>query len=177
MDLLYRIDTHLFTLINHLPHTPLSDAVALALSGAGSAGIIWFILSAILFLREEKKNHWFFLPIGLAGAITGVVVNLILKPLVARARPDKLVGAIVVGESLIRDFSFPSGHATMSFAAAVVLSRTEPKWRRAFYLLAVLISFSRIYLGKHYPLDVLGGALLGWGIGKITLFAMHVHIK
>lgn len=169
MDGLLRIDIQLFSFINHLPHTPFTDAVALSLSGAGTAGIIWFIIAVILFLREEKKNHWFFLPILLAGGISGIIVNNILKPLVARARPDEVMGAIVVGKSLIHDYSFPSGHATMSFAAAVVLSRTEPKWRIVLYLLAALISLSRIFLGKHYPLDVAAGALLGWGIGASTV--------
>lgn len=146
------------------------DTIALALSGAGTFGIIWFFLAGLLFFREKKRHHRFFLPIGLAGVFSSSIVNLILKPLIARPRPDLTMGAIIVGNGSF-DYSFPSGHATMSFAAAVVLSRTEPKWRRAFYLLAVLVSFSRIYLGKHYPLDVAVGALLGWGIGWLSLYA------
>lgn len=152
-----------------MPHTPWTDGTALLLSGAGAAGIIWFIIAFILFLKEERGDHRFFLPIVLAGALVGILVNLIVKPLAGRGRPDPLMGAIVVGGSLIRDYSFPSGHAAMSFAAAVVLGRSEPKWRGFLYLLAVLISLSRIYLGKHYPLDVLGGAFLGWGIGHGSL--------
>jgi len=157
MELLLTLDRQLFLFINHLPHTSLSDVVALAISGVGTAGIIWFIIAILLFLREEKKDHWFFLPVLLAGGTSWAIVELILKPLVGRIRPDGSDG-----------FSFPSGHATIAFAMAVVLSRKEPKWKWIFYTLATLISLSRIYLGVHYPLDVLFGALLGWGVGRIA---------
>jgi membrane-associated phospholipid phosphatase len=62
------------------------------------------------------------------------------------------------------DASFPSGHAATSFAAATVLSFAWPRWAPAFYLLALAIGFSRVYVGVHYPLDIVGGALLGIGV-------------
>jgi undecaprenyl-diphosphatase len=60
-----------------------------------------------------------------------------------------------------RTHSFPSGHTATSFAAATVLAWYAPRWRWWFYALACLIAFSRLYLGVHYPTDVLAGALLG----------------
>lgn len=157
MDALLGLDTQLFALIDRLPHTGLTDALALTLSGVGTAGIIWFAISIWLFIREEKKDHWFFAPMGLAGGASFIIVELILKPLIGRIRPDGSDG-----------FSFPSGHATIAFTMAVVLSRKEPKWKWLFFTLAVFISLSRIYLGKHYPLDVIAGGLLGWGIGMLV---------
>jgi undecaprenyl-diphosphatase len=62
------------------------------------------------------------------------------------------------------DASFPSGHAATSFAAATVLSFARPRWAPAFYLLALAIGFSRVYVGVHYPLDIVGGAVLGIGV-------------
>jgi undecaprenyl-diphosphatase len=59
------------------------------------------------------------------------------------------------------DGSFPSGHAATSFAAATVLSFARPRWAPAFYLLALAIGSSRVYAGVHYPLDIVGGAVLG----------------
>jgi undecaprenyl-diphosphatase len=59
------------------------------------------------------------------------------------------------------DGAFPSGHAATSFAAATVLSVARPRWAPAFYLLALAIGFSRVYVGVHYPLDIVGGAVLG----------------
>ncbi len=166
---LLSFDQSVFLFINHLPHTQLTNVLGLLLSGVGTAGIIWFLLGLILFFREEKKDHWFFAPLFLAGGLSWLIVEVILKPLAARSRPGLELGAIIVGSSLKDSYSFPSGHATVAFAMAVVLSRKEPKWRWIFYMLAVFISLSRIFLGKHFPLDVFVGGLLGWSIGKLSL--------
>jgi len=64
-----------------------------------------------------------------------------------------------------KDPSFPSGHTTIAFASATVLTFLQPRLGPALFLLAAAIGFSRIYVGVHYPLDVLGGAVLGVGIG------------
>ncbi|MEK7543280.1 MAG: phosphatase PAP2 family protein [Patescibacteria group bacterium] len=167
MERLLILDQQIFFIINHLPHTELTNALALAISGIGTAGLIWFLITAILFSKEEHKDHWFFLPFLFAGGTSWALVELILKPLVARVRPTELMGAIIVGPAS-QDFSMPSGHATIAFAMAVVLSRKEPKWKWMFFTLAVLISLSRIYLGVHYPLDVVAGGVIGWLIGNVV---------
>ena len=168
-ETLLLIDRQLFFWINHLPHNAFLNAINLLLSGIGTAGLVWFVLGVILILKEEIKDHWFLAPIVAAGGTSWLLVEKIIKPWAARSRPALEAGAIIVGDGRT-DFSFPSGHATIAWAMAVVLSRKEPKWRWLFYTLAILISFSRIYLGKHYPLDVVAGALLGAVIGQTTRF-------
>lgn len=169
--LLYKftLNDQLFLWVNHLPHNTVFDTIALTVSGIGTAGIIWFLLGLLLFIREERKNHWFFAPILLAGGLSWVITEKILKPLFAHARPTFEIGAIIVGK-VNTDYSFPSGHATIAFAMAVVLSRIEPARKWFFYTLAVLISFSRLYLGQHFPADVVWGALLGLAIGTLSLW-------
>lgn len=168
MNTLLALDQQLFLWINHLPHERLFNLFGQFLSGIGMLGIIWFILGAWLFFKEEKKDRGFWLPILFAGSGSWLVTEAILKPLVNRLRPAVEMGAIIIG-SPARDASFPSGHATIAFAMAAVMSKKEPRWRWGFYLLAVAISLSRIYVGKHYPLDVVGGAIIGWIIGIASL--------
>jgi len=161
------MDEALFLAINHLPHTVIIDALAQFLSGIGQWGAIWFIIAIILFFREEKRDHWFFLPSLLATGLGTLVSEVFLKWIVRRPRPTVTIGAII--RTFPGNYSFPSTHATIAWAMAFVLSREEPRLRWLFYLLAILISLSRIYLGVHYPSDVLGGAILGLGIGWFVM--------
>jgi undecaprenyl-diphosphatase len=65
--------------------------------------------------------------------------------------------------------SFPSTHATIAFAAAYVIGKAEKSWRGASFVLAVAVALSRIYLGNHYPSDVVVGALLGLLVGVVSM--------
>jgi undecaprenyl-diphosphatase len=75
------------------------------------------------------------------------------------------------------DGSFPSGHAATSFAAATVLTFARPRWAPAFYLLALAIGFSRVYVGVHYPLDIVGGAVLGIGVAVALRFLARRWVR
>ena len=168
MEYFLQLDTSLFFFIHDLAHARVLDEAAKILSGIGAWGAVWFFIAIILFFREEKRDHWFFLSSILATCGSFIVSELVLKNIVVRSRPP---GAYLT------DYSFPSTHATIAWAMAVVLSGHEPRYRYWFYGLATLISLSRIYLGAHYPLDVLGGALLGVGIGKLANFLEFVRQK
>ena len=161
METLLALDHQLFFLINDLPHTPLSDTIAFTISGIGVGGLIWLLLSVLIFVRVERRDHWFFLPVVLATAFSQFVTNMWLKYFFSRNRPP---GAAM------SDYSFPSGHATFAWALAVVLAHKQPRLKYAYFFLAVLISLSRIYLGKHYPADVIAGSVLGLGIGYFSLW-------
>lgn len=167
---LINLDHQIFLFINHLPHTPFSDTIALTLSGVyASTTIIWLLLALWLFVREEKRDHWFFFPVVLVTVLSELFTNQFLKNIFTRSRPPAELGAVNIG-SLLSDYSFPSGHATIAWAFAVILSAKEPRAKYFFYLLAFFISLSRVYLGKHYPADILVGNIVGTTIGLVALW-------
>ncbi|MBI4991401.1 phosphatase PAP2 family protein, partial [Candidatus Gottesmanbacteria bacterium] len=86
-----------------------------------------------------------------------------------RPRPEFSIEKTIVVFDRRGTYSFPSGHTALAFAAAYILAKEHKKWSRWYYLLAFLIAFSRIYLGKHYPSDVLFGIIIGISIGYLSL--------
>lgn len=170
MAILIEFDAFLFRLVNNLWHPSFLNHFFSFFSLLGSWGAVWLLIAACLVIWEEledKRGLWTLI---LAILLCVVAGDLVIKNLVARPRPEfALAGVTVIGDAR-RSYSFPSGHTAIAFAAALVLSKEHRRWKYGYYLVAILIAASRVYLGKHYPLDVLGGALLGTGIGYISLY-------
>jgi undecaprenyl-diphosphatase len=91
----------------------------------------------------------------------GQLISYGLKQAIGRERPNVVYTTPKPLVHPPHEGSFPSGHATVSFACATMLSLYAPRAAPAFFLLAAAIAWSRVYVGVHYPLDVLGGAVLG----------------
>ena len=107
---------------------------------------------------KDKKNRLCGSLVLIFGAI---VTNLLLKNIVARPRPFTEIEALIPMITKPKDFSFPSGHTTASFAVALVMLRMLPKkFGIPAVVLAALVAFSRLYLGVHYPTDVLAGFVI-----------------
>jgi undecaprenyl-diphosphatase len=136
------------------------DAVMWALTMAGSVGALWMsgAVAMALIDRRRRMAAW---QTGLAVLLAWTVSDGVLKPLVHRPRPDARFEASEVLPRPPSSLSFPSGHASSSAAGALMLAAAWPSARLAFWLLAVGVSASRIYLGVHYPSDVLAGFLIG----------------
>jgi undecaprenyl-diphosphatase len=162
IDALHAIDTHVFLWINHWPHAYLFDSFAHLLSGVEAWGVIWVLIILVLFFREEIRDRIFFIPFVAAAFFIGLS-EVALKWIVARPRPTVDMGAIMYASA--ENYSFPSTHATAAFAFAYVCARVDPAIRVWVYILASLIGLSRVYLGVHYPFDILAGAILGIIIG------------
>lgn len=141
---------------------PALDGLMLFVSRMGDKGFCWVALGLAFLLLGLKERHWYRRGVMILSALLADVLlcNVLLKPLVNRTRPYDVLGYELIVPPM-RDASFPSGHTAASFAAAAALYAICPNWGRAAYLFAVLMGFSRLYLGVHFPLDVLAGAAVG----------------
>ena len=131
-----------------------------AVTSLGDSGIFWIALSFLLLIPKPTRRIGI---TALAALVIGALItNVALKHLIARTRPYEVIHGLTLLIEKQSDYSFPSGHTCASFAAAGVYWRMMPKkYSVPLLILAVLVAFSRLYVGVHYPSDVLGGLLVG----------------
>lgn len=172
-----------FILSSILPHYPVFNSVFRTLSFEGATIIMWIVVLLTVFLWEFyiRNNKQVFLAqltkltltLAVTLAIAGGSVHLLIKPVIQRVRP--YMHYQVSTPYCPKDFSFPSGHATVAFAGAYILSKFDhDRRRRALYgLLALSVSYSRIYLLCHYVGDVAVGATYGLAVAFVTYEIIH----
>jgi membrane-associated phospholipid phosphatase len=144
-------------------HSPAIECAARLLGKAGNNGAVWFALGVVLAIVDGSNREAWLICAALGPVAIGL--NYVVKLIVKRPRPV-LEGLPPLGGAP-SSLSFPSAHATSSFAVATAMTRVEPVAALAF-LLAVALALGRPYLGMHYPSDVLVGAVLGVGLGLIV---------
>lgn len=144
-------------------HTPGLEKAAKALGRAGNHGAIWFAIGVVLAIVDGSNREAWLICAALGPVAIGL--NYVVKLIVRRPRPV-LEGLLPLGGAP-SSLSFPSAHATSSFAVATAMTRVEPLGALAF-VLAIALALGRPYLGMHYPSDVLAGILLGVALGLIV---------
>ncbi len=133
-------------------------------------GYLWGLAGLALILFGGDKGHGYVL-IGLSVSIVNIAVFRFVKTLMERPRPVSLRSR-PLKYRLVDDFSFPSGHATVAFGIAYVLSVAYSGFWWAWfgaYLASFIIGLSRIFVREHYPSDVIGGAVIGTLVAAILL--------
>jgi undecaprenyl-diphosphatase len=134
------------------------DHLFVWLSKLGTLGLVWIAIALAIALLQRRPG---LLVLVVAADGFADALSLAVKSLVDRDRPPIRYPSPEPLVHVPHDHSFPSGHAATSFACATVLSWSVPRLAVPLYLLAAAIAFSRVYVGVHYPFDVLGGAVLG----------------
>jgi membrane-associated phospholipid phosphatase len=157
------LDLRLLRLMRTRGHSPGLESVAKALGKAGNNATVWVVLGVVLALLDwERHEAW--LICAVLGPVA-IILNYGIKLLVKRPRPV-LEGLPPLGGAP-SSLSFPSAHATSSFACATAMTRIAPE-AAVLFVLAAAIAACRPYLGMHYPSDVIGGVLLGTAFGLLV---------
>lgn len=140
----------------------IADALLLV-SSLGDAGLVWIVIAAMLLIFPHTRRASVAMLTALF--LNWLICNVWAKPFFARLRPCDITDRITPLIECPSDFSFPSGHTSSSFAAALALMVLFPRAGCIALAGATLMAFSRLYLFVHFPSDVIAGALLGLACG------------
>ena len=161
MEWLLEMEGGILLWIQEVLRGPVQDAFFSFYTQLGNGGILWIALCVVLlfFPRTRKAGFW-----ALIAMLFGLVcTNVLLKHLVGRTRPWLVLEGLV--PLVVEDDpnSFPSGHTCAAFACCVTWARcTGKRWLRCLCIAAALLmGFSRLYVGVHFPSDVLAGCAVG----------------
>lgn len=150
-------------------HTPRMDAALRRLTSAADHSKLWIASSAVMAGTGGSRGRRAALG-GLASiALASASVNLLIKPLAHRRRPDRDTAAVpeVRRVPMPMSTSFPSGHTASAFAFAGGVGGSNPTLGAPLTLAAAVVGYTRVHAGVHYPGDVVAGALIGMGCGEL----------
>lgn len=136
----------------------------------GNRALLWLFIAVIMFPFASKRATSVLVIISVV--ITSLLVSLLIANIVARPHPSDEVAGLMAVQGVSRSgFAFPSAIAATSFAAALCMGRTLGSgWGTSSFIMAVLVSFSTLYLGVNYPSDVVVGAVVGCVVAQVVTF-------
>lgn len=157
------LDKNLFFLINRISN-PYLDSFFISITFFGST-VFWILMIILTWFKRNTKASIYLIYVFILDTIS----LFTLKWLFLRPRPFEVFEGLKFKDPEIgMGPSFPSGHSERAFSGAIILGKIYKKFRIIFIILAMLVAFSRIYIGMHYPLDTLIGSINGIIIGSIS---------
>jgi undecaprenyl-diphosphatase len=169
-----KLDAAVYGAIAATP-SPVLDEVMRRVSRAADYSRLWLCSAALLAAAGGATGRRAAVH-GLAStAVTSALVNLVLKPLGRRRRPDRRTHDVPLARHvrMPRSTSFPSGHAASAFAFATGVATASPEAGIPLYGAASVVSYSRVHTGVHYPLDVIVGAVTGVAVAPLATRAVE----
>ncbi|MBA4392791.1 MAG: hypothetical protein C0407_04470 [Desulfobacca sp.] len=173
------LDSHLFFRINQGHRNPFFDLIMPYITEFDHWKYLILSIWLLLFAFGNKKTRITLLLTAILVGVLDYSNSFFFKHLFVRPRPCNVFSGVHTFWPCPRSFSFPSNHAANIFGAVFFLSHSYRNWSFILIPTAILVGYSRVYVGEHYPFDVLGGAVLGAlgaGIG-IVLFNKIMNYK
>jgi undecaprenyl-diphosphatase len=169
-DFLYNIDVQAFFFINKTLANPFTDFFMPFITDINHWKIFYVIMFLYLMIAGGRKGRIVGISLLLLVTVSDQLSSNLVKHTVERIRPCNVLQGVHLLVGATQSFSFPSSHAVNNFAGAVFLSHFYPKFKISFYIGASLMALSRVFVGVHYPSDVLGGMIIGIVIGLFFVY-------
>jgi undecaprenyl-diphosphatase len=161
LQIIIQLDTSLFYLLNVKLQNGFFDFLMPILTNLDYWRIPIGLGVILLLIFGKKKGRITIILLVLGITLSDQLCNSVIKPLVGRIRPCNILENIYLLINCTKSYSFPSSHAVNMFTGVTLLSYSYRKIRVILFIIAILVSYSRIYVGVHYPFDALAGAILG----------------
>ncbi len=169
ISFLLSLDVTLFRFINEAGQNSFFDWFMPFMTDLKNFTYVLIVLGIWIVYRERLAGLVFLVFIGITVAMTDQFSNHVLKEYLGRIRPCRELMNVRMLTDCNTSFSFPSSHAVNIFAAAYFVSQPFHRLKFLWYAIAAVVAYSRVYIGIHYPLDVIGGA----GIGLLVAWPMR----
>ena len=177
LERIIQIDTSVFYILNSKATNIVFDFLMPILTNLDYWKIPLAVIVVLLATFGKRKGRIAVVLLVIGVALSDQICNTVVKPLVGRIRPCNVLENVRLLVNCPKSLSFPSGHATNIFTGTLILSSIYQRLRIPLIIIAILVAYSRIYVGVHYPLDVLVGGLLGILCALITISIYRVFSR